>query len=234
MSGHDPRTAELEARLRAVRARVARACAAAGRPEGEVTLVVVTKTWPAADVARLAGLGVRDVGENRDQEAAAKAADCRGLGLRWHFVGRLQGNKARSVAGYCDVVHSLDRLRLVAPLDRGALAAGRTLDCLLQVSLDGDPARGGAPADGIPALADAVAGRQGLRLAGLMAVAPQGADPAAAFARLAGLSCDLVARHPGATALSAGMSADLEAAVAAGATHLRVGTAVMGSRPPLE
>jgi PLP dependent protein len=234
VSGPDPRTAELEERLRDVRARVARACAAAGRSEGEVTLVVVTKTWPAADVARLAALGVRDVGENRDQEAAAKAADCRGLGLRWHFVGRLQGNKARSVAGYCDVVHSLDRARLVAPLDRGALAAGRTLDCLLQVSLDGDPTRGGAPPGGIPALADAVAARQGLRLAGLMAVAPQGADPVAAFARLADLSADLVGRHPGATALSAGMSADLEAAVAAGATHLRVGTAVMGSRPPLE
>lgn len=227
---------ELAANLAAVRRRVAAACAAAGRDPAELTTVVVTKTFPVSDVRALAALGVRDVGENRDQEARAKVAACaRGpeAGLRWHFVGRLQTNKAGSVAGYADVVHSIDRGRLVAALSRAAGACGRTIDALVQVSLDGDVSRGGVLPDELAGLADAVAGADGLRLRGVMAVAPLGEDPRRAFERLAGLAARLVSQHPQATWVSAGMSGDLEAAVACGATHLRVGGAVLGSRPPL-
>jgi pyridoxal phosphate enzyme (YggS family) len=225
---------ELAAGLAAVQARIDAAAAAAGRDAGDIAVVVVTKTYPASDVRLLAGLGVADVGESRDQEASAKAAECAGLPLRWHFVGRLQSNKARSVAVYADAVHSVDRESLVAPLSRGAVAAGRQVGVFVQVSLDGDPERGGVVRDRLPALADAVAAADGLELAGLMAVAPLGADPDAAFAPLADLSARLRADHPGAWRISAGMSGDLEAAVRAGATHLRVGSAVLGERPPLE
>jgi PLP dependent protein len=231
------RAAEIEAGLSAVRDRVARAAVATGREPALVTVVVVTKTFPASDVRVLHGLGVRDVGENRDQEAAAKAAECADLAdLRWHFVGQLQTNKAASVASYASVVHSVDRLRLVTALDAAAHRAGRELDVLVQVDLDREPApagRGGAaPGDLLP-LADAVAGSEALRLRGLMAVAPLGEDPRPAFARLAALTAELRAAHPAATWVSAGMSEDLEAAVAAGATHVRVGSAILGRRPPL-
>jgi hypothetical protein len=227
------RREELAARLAELDQRVAAACGAAGRPRTDVTVVVVTKTWPAGDVRLLAGLGVADVGENRDQEARDKAAECADLSLRWHFVGQLQTNKARSVARYADWVHSVDRSRLVDSLAAGAEAAGRVLTCLVQVALDDDAGRGGAPLDEVDALADAVAAADSLRLGGVMGVAPLCAEPEAAFAELARISATLTLRHPGATVISAGMSGDLEAAVAAGATHLRVGTAVLGSRPPL-
>lgn len=232
------RRQQLEEGLAAVRARIDAAAQAAGREPAGLTLVVVTKTFPASDVRLLHGLGVREVGESRDQEASAKAAELADLippdgldGLRWHFVGRLQSNKARSVAGYAHVVHSLDRPSLVAPLGRGAREAGRELACFVQVSLDDDPGRGGVPGTGLDALADAVAAEEGLRLVGAMAVAPQGADPDSAFARLRGLADRLRERHPGADRVSAGMSGDLEAAVRHGATHLRVGSAVLGNRP---
>lgn len=227
------RRGEVSAGLDSVNARIAGACAAVGRERAEVTLVVVTKTYPASDVALLASLGVHDVGENRDQEAAAKHAACVGLGVRWHFIGQLQSNKARSVASYADLVHSVDRRSLVRALGRAARDAGRPLGCLLQVSLDGDPSRGGAPVTDVPALADAVAAEEGLELRGLMAVAPLGADPRVAFAVLPRLRESLLPEHPGARFISAGMSGDLEAALAEGATHLRVGTAVLGARPPL-
>jgi len=223
---------ELAANLAAVHERIARACAAVGRAPEEVTLIAVTKTFPAQDVRRLVELGVHDVGENRDQEAAAKAAACRGLDVRWHFVGRLQRNKAHSVVTYADVVHSVDSPRLVDALATASRAAGRAPACLLQVSLDGDPARGGAlPAD-LPALAHRLVGA-GLELRGFMAVAPLTGDPDAAFAGLWALAERLRADHPTATWVSAGMSADLEAAVAHGATHVRVGSAVLGRRPAL-
>lgn len=229
------RADELRAGLDAVERRVTAACAAAGRPRQDVSVVVVTKTFPASDVRLLAGLGVTDVGESRDQEASAKAEECSDLPLRWHFVGRLQRNKAGSVARYAAWVHSVDRARLVSALSRGAVAADRELDVLVQVCLDTDPdeaaRRGGvAPAD-LLALAEEVAGAGGLRLRGVMGVAPREGDPRPAFDTLAALSARLRAEHPGATAVSAGMSADLEQAVAAGATHLRVGSAVLGSRP---
>ena len=229
------RREELTRRLQAVEERLARACAAAGRERAEVTLVAVTKTFPAADVRLLADLGIRHVGENRDQEAAGKAAACSGLPLTWHFVGQLQRNKAHSVATYAFVVHSVDRARLVPALDRAAQAAGHPIDAFVQVDLDlqPEPGRGGAPPAEVAALADAVVTASHLRLAGLMAVAPAADDPVSAFARLGELAAALRADHPGATWLSAGMSGDLEAAVAAGATHVRVGSALLGSRPPL-
>ncbi|WP_349875906.1 YggS family pyridoxal phosphate-dependent enzyme [Micromonospora sp. HUAS YX12] len=237
------RRAELAAGLARVRARIADACAAAGRQRDEVTLVAVTKTYPAADVVALAGLGVSDVGENRDQEAAPKAeavADA-GAAPRWHFIGQLQRNKARSVVRYADVVQSVDTVRLAAALDAAAAGAvrDRPLDVLVQVSIDGDPARGGAlpgaadPQRGLDPVAAAVAGADGLRLAGLMAVAPLGWEPDRAFARLAEVAAALRADHPGATVLSAGMSGDLESAIGHGATHVRVGSALLGMRPAL-
>lgn len=225
---------EIAAGLAAVRTRVEAACRLAGRDVAGVTTVVVTKTFPASDVALLAELGVREVGESRDAEASAKAAELADLPLRWHFVGRLQSNKVRSVAAYADVVHSVDRTKLVAGLSRGAADRGAVIDCLVQISLDGDPSRGGADPDDVPVLAARIADADGLRLAGVMAVAPQGVDPADAFTRLADAAARLRTEHPGAAVVSAGMSGDLEQALAAGATHLRVGSAVLGSRPPLQ
>jgi pyridoxal phosphate enzyme (YggS family) len=222
------RREELAANLADVERRIAAACSAAGRERAEVTLVAITKTWPASDAALLRDLGVTDLGENRDQEAAAKAREV--TGVRWHFVGRLQTNKAASVARYADVVHAVDREHLVTALSAGAVRAGRLLEALVQVSLDGDPHRGGATPDLVPQLADLVEQAEGLRLGGVMAVAPLGLDPAVAFARLAEVAAALRVQHPGATTVSAGMSGDLEAAVAAGATHVRVGTAILGPR----
>ncbi|GAB3446205.1 YggS family pyridoxal phosphate-dependent enzyme [Phycicoccus ginsengisoli] len=225
------RRAELAANLASVRARIERACAAAGRDPDEVTLIAVTKFFPPGDVDLLADLGIRAVGENRDQEAAAKFAEvARRADLEVHFIGQLQSNKASSVVGYADVVQSVDRLKLVAALDRAAARAGRRLRVLVQVALDGGEGRGGAAPADLPGLADAVAASEHLELGGVMAVAPLGADPAPAFARLRDVADGIRAAHPGATWISAGMSGDLEQAVAHGATHLRVGTAILGSR----
>lgn len=243
------RRAELVSALGRVRARVSDACAAAGRSPSGLTLVVVTKTYPVSDVLALASLGVRDVGEAREQELRDKRACVdadadavpddgavpvpdAGVTLRWHLVGRLQRNKARSVGRLADVVHSVDDERLLPRLSGGAAEAGRQLGCFVQVSLDGDPGRGGVVEAALLPLADRVAATASLRLLGVMAVAPVGADPDAAFARLQELSARVVGEHPTATAISAGMSGDLEQAVAHGATHLRVGAAVLGSRPP--
>ncbi len=222
---------ELADNLAVVQERIAAACRGCGRDPAEVTTVVVTKTWPESDVRLLADLGVRNVGENRDQEASVKAADLADLDLVWHFVGQLQRNKAASVVSYADVVHSVDRVSLVAALDRAAQREDRYLDALVQVSLHGDPGRGGADPGDVLAVARAVAASERLRLAGLMAVAPLGEDPAAAFARLAPLRQQVLTEFPDATWLSAGMSGDLEEAIAAGATHVRVGSAVLGRRP---
>ena len=228
----DGRRAELAGNLTALQDRIGAACAAAARDAGEITLIAVTKTFPASDVRLLSELGVRHVGENRDQEAAPKAAECQALGLplTWHFVGQLQVNKVKSVVSYADVIQSVDRARLVDAIAARARAAERTVSCLIQVSLDGEAGRGGARPDEVAALADAVADRDGLVLGGVMAVAPLGAPPAPAFARLREVAARVRAAHPGATVISAGMTADLEEAIAAGATHLRIGTALLGGR----
>ncbi|GGW67613.1 YggS family pyridoxal phosphate enzyme [Streptomyces lucensis JCM 4490] len=235
------RRTELAANLAKVEERITAACAAAGRERAEVTLIVVTKTYPASDVRILSELGVRHVAENRDQDAAPKAAACADLPLTWHFVGQLQTNKVRSVVGYAGVVQSVDRARLVTALSKEAVRAEREVGCLVQVALDADASgrgeRGGVAPGGIEELAALVAGSPGLRLDGLMTVAPLTGEYAgreqAAFGRLMDLSTDLRRAHPAATMVSAGMSADLEQAVAAGATHVRVGTAVLGVRPRL-
>jgi PLP dependent protein len=229
----DPgRREELARRLADVRGRMAKACEAAGRDVSELTLIAVTKTRPASDVRLLSELGVADVGENRDAEAAPKAAECAGLNLTWHFVGQLQTNKAASVVRYASVIHSVDRPRLVRALGRAARGAERVVECLVEVSLDGDPARGGAVAGDVPALAEALAAEEGLVLGGVMAIAPLSMEPADAFARLLASAAAVRGVRAGATVVSAGMSGDLEAAVEAGATHLRIGTALLGDRGP--
>ncbi|KQW53860.1 alanine racemase [Nocardioides sp. Root1257] len=233
MTNPSARRDELATNLETVRGRIDGACVEAGRSPDDVRLVVVTKFFPASDVRLLADLGVTDVGENRHQEAEAKAAECADLGLTWHFIGGLQSNKAAAVAAYADVVESVDRAKLVTGLSRGAHARSHEVDVLLQVSLDppGREGRAGADPSDLPALAAAVEDAGMLRLRGLMAVAPLGEDPRPAFERLAEIHRDLLAEHPGATWVSAGMSGDLEHAIHAGATHVRVGSAVLGSRP---
>ncbi|MBO0867668.1 MAG: YggS family pyridoxal phosphate enzyme [Micromonosporaceae bacterium] len=250
------RRSGLARNLARVRTRIADACTAAGRDRGEVTLVAVTKTYPASDVLHLASLGVHDIGENRDQDAAPKAVEVAAAGadVRWHFVGTLQRNKVRSVVGYAHMVHSVDSVRLARALGAAAQRhRDRPLDVLVQVSIDGDPTRGGAvPAAGgarsgsvaggadveaddrlLERVAETVANTPALRLRGLMAVAPLSWSATEAFARLAEIAAAFRARYPDATLLSAGMTADLEPAIAYGATHVRVGTALLGERAPL-
>lgn len=232
----ETRRADLAGNLARVRTRIADACAAAGRDRGEVTLVAVTKTYPASDVLHLAAIGLRDIGENRDQEAAPKAAAvaAAGVSVRWHFVGQLQRNKARSVVRYAHLVHSVDRPELVEALARAREGQdGPPLEVLLEVDLDERAGRGGVPPADLPRLAEVVAARPALALRGVMAVAPLDAPAEPAFARLAELAARLRAEYPSATLISAGMSGDLEAAVTHGATHVRIGSALLGNRAPL-
>ena len=232
------RRAEIERGLTDVRRRVEQAAARAGRDPEAVTLVVVTKFFPASDVQILAELGVSDVGENRHPEAADKRAECGDLGLTWHYIGGLQSNKASTVASYVDVVESVDRSKLVGALSRGAhqQPGDRPLDVLLQVSLDppGRDGRAGADPGDLGGLAAEVEAAERLRLRGLMAVAPLDEDPRAAFERLARVRSAFLVERPDATWLSAGMSGDFEVAVEAGATHVRVGSAILGARPAIK
>jgi pyridoxal phosphate enzyme (YggS family) len=224
---------DLAANLATVRESIAAACEGAGRAPEEVTLVAVTKTFPSSDVRLLAELGVRDIGENRDQEARGKAEDCADLDVAWHFVGQLQTNKAKSVARYATVVHSVDRPELVAALAKSAANAERELRCLVQVSLDAEPGRGGVRPDEARSLADEIAKADRLELGGVMAVAPLDEDPDRAFERLEDIAASIRSAHPAATWISAGMSDDLAAAIAHGATHVRIGRKLLGQRPPL-
>jgi pyridoxal phosphate enzyme (YggS family) len=233
-STSDARRRELADNLQRVRERIAAACVAAGRPVDDVALIAITKTFPASDVVLLAHLGVTDVGENRDQEATPKVAAVASLSpdsgvVRWHFVGALQTNKCASVIRYASLIHSVDRLRLVDALGRAAHSVVR---CLVQVDLDeiSRPGRAGARQEDVGAIADAIARDARLQLRGVMAVAPLHADPDRAFRRLAAIADTVRQRHPSATLISAGMSGDLEQAVANGATHLRVGSALLGAR----
>lgn len=233
---------EVAANLAAVEQRIASACAEAGRARDDITLIVITKNYPASDIDLLASLGVTDVGENRQPEAGDKhdkvAQDFRWPKLRWHFVGGLQTNKATAVTRYADVIHSVDRIKLVTALERGAAAAERHLTCLTQISLSQvglsqDDGRSGARSNEVMAVANAIDGSEHLTLGGVMAVAPLGADPQSAFDELRAVSLELQERFPRATMISAGMSDDLEQAVRAGATHLRIGRSVLGERPLL-
>jgi pyridoxal phosphate enzyme (YggS family) len=216
----------LEERLAAIRDRIETAAQAAGRSPAEITTVVVTKFQPLGLVRELAALGVRDFGENRHQEARDKAAAL--PGLRWHFVGQLQTKKARQVRSYAQVIHSVDREQLVDAL----AAPGVPVEVFLQVNLTDDPTRGGAAPADASRLAERILAAEGLRLLGIMAVAPLEEEPRSAFARLRKLAEAVRSVVPSATAISAGMSGDFEAAIAEGATHLRIGTAITGSRPP--
>ena len=227
---------EVAANLTRLRDRIAGACDRASRDPDDVTLTVVTKFFPASDVRLLADLGVRHVGENRHQEAVAKAAECADLDLTWHFIGGLQSNKAAAVAEYADVVESVDRPKLLRGLSAGAHHRGRPVDCLVQVNLDPpgldmSQRAGAAPDEALP-LAERVLATDGLRLRGVMAVGPLGVDPAPAFAKLAEIAVQVRCLDPAATWISAGMSGDFEAAIESGATHVRIGSAVLGSRPP--
>ncbi|WP_051178307.1 YggS family pyridoxal phosphate-dependent enzyme [Nocardia concava] len=232
------RAAELKTSLAALIERIDAACRAAGRDSGSVRLLPVTKFFPASDIEILYNLGRREFGESREQEAAGKVAQLSHLSqVRWEFIGRLQRNKAKSVARWADTVYSVDSDRLADALDAGARAAlddgdrKTPLRVLLQVSLDADPERGGVRDAALHALADRVAASESLQLAGLMAIPPLDADPDAAFEQLARIHASLTTDHPEAIELSAGMSGDLESAVRHGSTCVRVGTALMGARP---
>lgn len=234
------RLAELAANLAEVRARIEAACRAAGRDPGEIRLIAVTKTFPASDAALLLDLDITDLGENRDAEAATKVQDVAALRpdvtAHWSMVGRLQRNKARSVAKWAAEVQSVDSGRLAdalqhavtTSLDRGDRIGA--LDVLVQASIDGDPERGGCPLGDLPALSDHVAALDALRLRGVMAVAPLGMPPERAFERLAVAADRLRVDHPAATTVSSGMSGDIEAAIDYGSTCVRVGTALLGTR----
>lgn len=235
------RRAELAAALTAVRARLDAAARAAGRTPGDVALLPVTKYFPASDAVLLYELGCRSFGESREQEAGPKIARFRETvtdpGVAWHMIGRLQRNKARAVARWAHTIHSVDSVRLADAVAAGARAAHESGDrsspirIVLQVSLDGDPQRGGVAAADLAALADTVAAADGLELAGLMGVPPLGWEPDRAFEELSHLHAAVLRAHPDATELSAGMSGDLEHAVRWGSTCVRVGTAVLGRRP---
>lgn len=223
---------DLHARLATIDDRIAEAARAAGRPHDEIVRIVVTKFHPAELVRRLHRLGVRDVGENRQQELVAKQAETGRLeGLRWHFVGQAQTNKARAIRAAAAVVHTVDRARLADALDRAGESEDDPLDVFVQVNLTEDPDRGGVPPAGLEGLAEHVVGCGTLRLRGIMAVAPLDEEPARAFGRLQGLAERLRAVEPTARAISAGMTGDFVEAIRAGATHLRIGTAITGPRP---
>ncbi len=233
------RQQELAQRLDTVRTRIRAACAEAGRDPADVVLIAVSKTWPVADVAVLHELGVTDFGENRLAEYQQKADQLSGTGIRWHFLGQIQSKKAAAVGRTAAVVHSVDRERLVAGLARGAREAGVGLDVLIQVSLaDLAPTReasgrGGATPQDVAPLAEAIVAEPGLRLAGVMALPPRTADPAVAFAQIVEIGARLQREHPEASWVSAGMSHDFPAAIRAGATHVRIGSALFGERPPV-
>ncbi|WP_245819881.1 YggS family pyridoxal phosphate-dependent enzyme [Rhodococcoides yunnanense] len=241
MTTPEGRALDIEKALREVQDRLRAACSDSGRGESEVMLLPVTKFFPASDVEILYRLGCREFGESREQEASAKTEELdvvfADAPAKWHMIGHLQRNKAKSVATWAHSIHSVDSDRLVGALQK---AVRRALDdgdrvtplrVLIQVSLDGDVHRGGVERDDLARLADRVSSCPDLEFSGLMAVPPIEADPDAAFADLADLHRRVLVDHPGALELSAGMTSDLEAAVRHGSTCVRVGTAILGSRP---
>lgn len=215
---------ELAANLTATHERIARACDAAGRDPGALTLIVVTKTWPTSDIEILLDLGVRDIGESKEQEGRLKHEVLGGKDVRWHFIGQVQRNKARKIAEWAEVIHSVDRAELIPLLNDRQV--------FMQINLDQRDDRGGVAPAAAMELADAIA-MSPLHLLGVMAVAPLGADPGVAFAHLQQIHHDLLVAHPQARSISAGMSGDLESAIAHGATHVRLGSSILGSRPAI-
>jgi pyridoxal phosphate enzyme (YggS family) len=217
----------LAERLERVRGQVVDAAVEAGRDPTTITTIVVTKFHPASLVRELAGLGVQDVGENRQQDAGPKAAELTDLDLTWHFIGQLQSNKVRAVLEYATVVQSIDRVSLVAAIE----ATGLPIEAFIQLNLTDDPNRGGVAPGELEALTEQVLAAPNIRLRGVMAVAPLGEDPRAAFRRVRGASERVRLLAPEADALSMGMSGDFREAILEGATHLRIGTAITGNRP---
>ncbi len=223
---------DLRSRLADVDARISDAARSAGRDPSGITRIVVTKFHPVGLVEELAALGVAHVGENRPQELTAKRADYAGAPLTWHFIGQAQTNKARAVRRAADAVHSVDRTRLADALHAADGGDGGVLDVLVQVNLTDDAGRGGVDAAGVAELAEHIAGAcPSLRLRGVMGVAPLDEPPADAFARLALCADTVRGIVPDADWISAGMTGDFAEAIAAGATHLRIGSAITGPRP---
>lgn len=214
-------------RLSSVRESIAAAARSAGRDPAEITTIVVTKFHPVELVRELHALGVRDFGENRHPEARDKAAATTDLDLTWHFVGQLQSKKARQVRAYAHVIHSLDRFSVVDALQSDEA----TIDAFVQLNLTDDPGRGGVADAELEPLTEHILATSGIRLLGVMAVAPLEVEPRRAFARVRAASERVMALAPAARFVSAGMSADFADAIAEGATHLRIGTAITGNRP---
>jgi len=228
---------EFARRAGAVRAQIAAACTAAGRDPREVELLAVTKTHPAAAAEFAARYGLRAVGENRVQEAVDKRAQTT-ASVKWELIGHLQSNKASLAARHFDRVQSVDSEKLLNHLDRAAAEIGKTLPILLQINAGNDPAKFGADLAEAPRLLDAALAKKNLRVDGLMTIAPLGTTPAETaahagrtFANLRTLRDELAARHDTSLReLSMGMTGDLDLAVAAGSTLVRVGTALFGAR----
>lgn len=229
------RLKDIQSNLEKINTRIAEACSRSKRNISEITLIAVTKTYPASDVDLLKQLGIENVGENKDQEASGKISQVKEK-FSWHFIGQLQSNKAKSVVTYADLIHSVDRLSLAKELQKSASAIAKKQKVLIQVDLDQsgpDASRGGVwPAD-LAALAQFISQSENLELAGLMSVAPLGENPSEVFERLAQIRSDFLKNYPNAVILSAGMSEDLEAAIEHGATHLRIGSALLGERPKI-
>ncbi len=229
------RLSEIQSNLEIIQSRIESACTVAGRDISEITLIAVTKTYPASDVDLLKQLGIENVGENRDQEASAKKMEVKSE-FKWHFIGQLQSNKAKSVVNYADLIHSVDRWSLAKEIQKSAQGIDKVQQVLIQVDLDQsgpDPTRGGIWPAELRELAKLITQASHLELMGLMSVAPLGEKPELAFARLKEIRVDFLKENPGAQILSAGMSDDLESAILHGATHLRIGSALLGERPKI-
>ena len=229
------RLAGIKDNLETLQSRIDNACQEAKRSSTEITLIAVTKTYPADDVDLLKQLGIDDVGENRDQEAALKRTQVQ-ADFNWHFIGQLQSNKAKSVVSYAHLIHSVDRSSLAKEIQKSAQGVDKKQAVLIQLDLDQsgpDPTRGGLWPTELMALAQQITDSSHLELKGLMSVAPLEENPEVAFARLAVIRAEFLKTYPQASILSAGMSDDLEAAILHGATHLRIGSALLGERPKI-
>ena len=222
------REIEIAHALKSVEDRIAAAATKAGRARNEITLIAVTKTYPASDVEILRNLGVQNFGENRNEEGVAKSALVSGT---WHFQGQVQSRKLRDIASWATYIHSLDSADHIEKLSRIATEIGKEISIFLQLSLDGAPGRGGVVASELRALADSVANLPQIKLVGLMCVPPVELEHERAFSEIADIHQGFLANFPRANFLSAGMSSDYEVAITHGATHLRVGSQILGSRP---